>query len=72
MIIFCNYYYDVILLFILYYIIIIIKIKEQSKERSIAQQQKANSYKKNFFCPSYKDAKFITKRIEANRENETH
>ena len=64
------------LYYYLYYIILLLlfrfKIKEQSKERSIAQQQKANSYKKIFFCPSYKDAKFITKRIEANRENETH
>ena len=27
-------------------------------------QQKTNSYKKNYFCPSYKDANFITKGIE--------
>ena len=41
--------------------IYIILSKEQSNEQSLAQQQKTNSYKKIFFCPSYKDAKFITK-----------
>ena len=48
-------YIYILLLFILYsyyylYYIIIINIKERSKEKSIKRQQKANSYKKNFFA----------------------
>ena len=47
-IVFCYYYY-IIYYIIIIIIIIIIKIKERSKEQSIARQQKTNSYKTNFF-----------------------